>query len=447
MLIDKIKEFAEKENMLSPGDTVVCGLSGGADSVCLLLALCGLSKAFDLKVEALHVNHCLRGAESDRDENFCRELCKRLDIDFNAVSCDVRGYAEEHALSTEEAARKLRYGIFAEHSQGKKLATAHNANDNLETVILNLTRGTGLKGLAGIPPVRDNIIRPLLTVTRQEIEDYLTQNGQDHVTDSTNLSDDYTRNRIRHNIISVMTELNPSVAATSVRSISALRDENRFIELQTDDAEKACRSGNTFNGLASYSDVIRKRCISRMLTDNSIPYSFERLETLDRIVVSKGKQNISGNLYFTSNGNESGIVKITENADIPALSAELVNGINQIFSDRVLVSEVIECDKLKKFEAVHNLVTYYVLDYDKIVGRALVRNRRFGDKIRLSGRSFTSSVKKLINEKVPAEYRSRLHFIEDEEGTIFAEMLGIADRVKPGVDSKKLLVIYIRDHN
>ena len=172
-MLDKIYSFIQKYDMLKSGDTVVCGLSGGADSVALLLALFSLKDRLGIQIEALHVNHCLRGAESDRDEQFCRELCKRKAIVFNAVSCDVSGYAEKNSLSVEEAARKLRYSIFEEYSAHKKTATAHNANDALETAILNLARGTGIKGIAGIPPVRGNIISPLLGVTRDEIEMFL----------------------------------------------------------------------------------------------------------------------------------------------------------------------------------------------------------------------------------------------------------------------------------
>ena len=207
-MIDKIFRHIKDNKLLSDGDTVVCGLSGGADSVGLLLALYELREKLGINVEALHVNHCLRGEESDRDEEFCCQLCSRLGIPFSAFRVDVKSYAKEHSLSDEEAARKLRYGVFEANSQGKKIATAHNANDNLETVILNLARGSALKGMAGIPVRRNNIIRPLLTVSREEIEAFLSERGQEFVTDSTNLSDDYTRNKIRHKIIPLMNELN-----------------------------------------------------------------------------------------------------------------------------------------------------------------------------------------------------------------------------------------------
>ena len=443
IMLTKVYSFIIDNNMLSSGDTVVCGLSGGADSTALLLSMCALSEKLDITVEAVHVNHCLRGAESDRDEEFCRSLCRNLSIRFTAVSCDVKRYAEENSLSTEEAARILRYDIFKKNSEGKKLATAHNANDNLETVILNLARGTGIKGLAGIPPVRDNIIRPLLTVSRSEIEGFLAENSQDYVTDSTNLTTDYTRNKIRHKILPLLSEINGSVVETSVNSINTVREENAFIEAAADEAKTASRDENSFIGLDKYPAVIRKRCIARLLSENSLPYSRKRLEEADDIVTKGGKLNISRNIFLVSSDSR------TELKEISDLSAsysekELIIGINSIFDGCEVICELLECDNLKKIETVHKKSTFYMLDYDKIKGRAVLRSRKYGDKIRLKGRSFTSSVKKLINEKIPADIRSTLHFIADSEGTIFAEGLGIADRTAPDNNTERILKITVK---
>ena len=263
--------------MIKSGDIVVCGLSGGADSVCLLLSLFKLSKELDITVEALHVNHCLRGSESDRDEEFCRNLCSKIGVKFSAEKCNVNDYAVNNSLSTELAVRELRYMIFNQYTQGKKLATAHNADDNLETVLLNLTRGTALKGLAGIPPIRGNIIRPLLEITRKEIEEYLALNKMNFVTDSTNLTDNYTRNKIRHSIIPLLREINPSLNSTFITSVDGLRDENALIESMTDEAELHCLNSNTLINLSNYDSVIRCRCISRLLMRNNLPVSHERI--------------------------------------------------------------------------------------------------------------------------------------------------------------------------
>lgn len=441
-MTDKVYEFIKKYDMLTSGDTAVCGLSGGADSVCLLLVLYSLKERLDINIEALHVNHCLRGDESDHDEQFCRELCAKIGIPFTAVSCNVKKYAEKNSLSCEESARILRYNIFREYSDGKKIATAHNADDNLETVVHHLIRGTALKGLAGIPPVRENIIRPLLAVSRHEIEEYLAEYGQNYVTDSTNLTDDYTRNKIRHKIIPLMREINSSLTETSVRSIDSLRSENALIESETDITIKKCFNNGIFTNLKEYNEVIRRRCISRVLNEKNLPVSNQRLAECDKIVLNGGKVNISNNIYFISDGKTSQL-KIIEPQKSEFISKELRIGENTIFSDSKMICELIECDNLVKFNDVNKKLTFYLLDYDKIIGRAVVRSRKYGDRIRLKGRNFTSSLKKLINEKIPDSLKTSLHFIEDSEGTVFAENIGIAERVSPDRNTKYLLKIYI----
>ncbi len=443
-MLDKILNFAEKYNMISSGKTIICGLSGGADSVCLTYALYLLSKRKGFTVGAIHVNHCLRGQESDRDEAFCRKLCEGLGIELTVVSCNVREYAESNSLSTEEAARILRYRAFEEHSQGSIIATAHNANDNLETVIFNLSRGSALKGITGIPPVRGNIIRPLLTVTRTEIEEFLAENSIDYMTDSTNLSDDYTRNRIRHNILPQLAEINPSAVKTSVSSLDALREENSFIESETDKAYNACRFGDSLKGLSEFHPVIRKRCIARLLTEKRLPYSYDRLEEIDVLTHSKGKINLSGDVYAVSDGECITVKQISKTCH-EDISAELKLGSNTIFEGRTLTAELIKDKDLQYIKNVNTILVIYLLDYDKIIGRAVIRNRRFGDKIKLIGRDFTSSVKKLINEKIPPECRETLHFIEDDEGTVFAEGLGVAQRAAPCENTVNYLKISISD--
>lgn len=441
-MIKKIKAFMSEYAMTNAGDTVVCGLSGGADSVSLLLAMRIISGELGIAVEAIHVNHCLRNDESDRDESFCRELCKRLNVPFIAVSCDVRRFAEENSLSIEDAARRMRYGVFREYSAGKKIATAHNADDNLETVILNLTRGTALKGLSGIPPVRDGIIRPLLTVSRREIEEFLTSQGQNYVTDSTNLTEDYTRNKIRRRIIPIMRELNSSLTATSVTTLAGLRSENELIEAQVTAAEEKCLNNGVFRGLGEYPEVIRRRCISRMLSQNGLPVSHKRLADCDQILLNGGKLNLSGDRYFVSDHDSAGLRTIVPNSG-EVVSKPLEIGENSIFLGVRLVCEVLECDNRLKIEDVNKKLTFYLLDCDKIKGEAVVRSRKYGDRIQLSGRDFTSSVKKLINEKVPAAIRPTLHFIEDEEGTIMAEGIGTAQRAIPDENSRKILKITV----
>lgn len=212
----KVYNFIKAKGMVSRGDTVVVGLSGGADSVCLLLVLCRLAEQLGInknRIYGIHVNHGIRGAEADRDADFSRELCQRQNVNFVELKKDISAYAKETGMSVEEAGRSFRYASFQDYlrqvslTEGK-IAVAHNKNDLAETVLFQLVRGSGLRGLAGIPAVRDNVIRPLLCVERQEIEAYLRELGQGYCVDSTNASLNYDRNRIRHQILPVMQEMN-----------------------------------------------------------------------------------------------------------------------------------------------------------------------------------------------------------------------------------------------
>lgn len=435
-ILDKINGFSAKYNMLPYGASVVCALSGGADSVCLMFCLKLLSVNSRFEVEALHINHSIRGEESDGDEEFCRRLCAQLDVPFTSVRVDAPAYAKEYSLSLEESARKLRYKCFHEHSQGKIIATAHNADDNLETALLNLSRGSGITGISGIPPVRDNIIRPLLTVTRAEIECFLKENNLSFVTDSTNLSDDYTRNKIRHSIVPLLAEINPSVVKSFINSSDALREENSFIADETLKALEKCRNGNTLLDINNLPELIRKRCIIRLLSDNNVSYSHDLVERAMSLAGTGGKINVAGELFIVSDKNSLKLEKISEKTAHSVVSAELpLNGTVTLLG-KIVTAEIAEPSAPLSPDA-------FYLDLDSLKGNLILRNRVYGDKIQLAGRGFTSSVKKLINEKIPPELRETLLFIQDDIGTVWAERLGIAQRTAPRKDSYALLKITV----
>ena len=207
---NKIKEFINRNNLLADEATVVLGVSGGADSTALLIVL----QKLGYSIHAVHCNFHLRGAESDRDEKFVADLCKKFGVEFEVCHYDTAQYATNHGISIEMAARELRYADFERimnERHADAVCIAHHRDDSVETVLLNLIRGTGLKGLTGIKPRNGNIIRPLLCVSRLEIEDWLQEIGQTYITDSTNLETDYTRNKIRLELLPMMRNINPSV--------------------------------------------------------------------------------------------------------------------------------------------------------------------------------------------------------------------------------------------
>ena len=219
-------------------------LSGGADSVCLLLAM----KRLGYRVEAIHCNFHLRGAESDRDENFCKRLCEREQIPFHTVHFDTKTYAEVHKVSIEMAARELRYGYFEQLRKAidaEAILVAHHKNDAVETLLMNLLRGTGIHGLQGIKPRNGRIIRPLLCVSRQEIVEWLNMIGQDYVTDSTNLEDDVTRNKLRLNIIPLLEQINPAASENISQTALRMVEAGKVFDAAMDDTVANVTCGST----------------------------------------------------------------------------------------------------------------------------------------------------------------------------------------------------------
>ena len=219
--VDRVRSFASVHELFVYGGKYIVALSGGADSVSLLFVLKHLEHELGIDVEAAHCNFHLRGAESVRDEEFCKQLCERLSVPLHLIHFDTQAYADLHRVSIEMAARDLRYGYFENlrrDIEAQDICVAHHRDDSVETVLLNLVRGTGLRGLRGIQPRNGNIIRPLLSLSREDIVQYLDALGESYVTDSTNLHNDVKRNKIRLDVMPLLRELNPSVSQSIFES-------------------------------------------------------------------------------------------------------------------------------------------------------------------------------------------------------------------------------------
>ena len=219
--VDRVRRFASVHELFVYGGKYIVALSGGADSVSLLFVLKHLEHELGIGVEAAHCNFHLRGAESVRDEEFCKQLCERLSVPLHLIHFDTQAYADLHRVSIEMAARDLRYGYFENlrrDIEAQDICVAHHRDDSVETVLLNLVRGTGLRGLRGIQPRNGNIIRPLLSLSREDIVQYLGALGESYVTDSTNLHNDVKRNKIRLDVMPLLRELNPSVSQSIFES-------------------------------------------------------------------------------------------------------------------------------------------------------------------------------------------------------------------------------------
>lgn len=290
-MLEPAEKLIAEYNMLPPGTKVLCALSGGADSVCLLHLLYRLRRLLDIRVAAAHYNHCLRGAESDRDEQFVRELVAQCcgpdrspgplgvgqplpGVELTVGRGDVAARAVRTRQGIEETARQMRYDFLQRAARElgcTVIATAHNADDNAETVLLHLMRGAGLRGLGGIPPVRDNIVRPLLTTTRGEIEDYLRTQGLPWVEDSTNRSDRYLRNRVRHQVIPALRQAAPGFDRRLIECSAAIRSDEICLEQLAQKAisgaaEKGGRLTVSAAAVAGQADPIALRCARLLMT-------------------------------------------------------------------------------------------------------------------------------------------------------------------------------------
>ena len=237
-MLSKVKDYIKQHNLLNSNDLYIVALSGGADSVALLLFL----DEMGYQVHAAHCNFHLRGAESDRDEAFCESLCLQKNIPFHRIHFDTLTYAETHHVSVEMAARELRYGYFEQLRKdigASGICVAHHRDDSVETVLLNLIRGTGLRGLTGIQPRKGYILRPLLCVSRQEIEQYLQTKGQSYVTDSTNLVAEVQRNVVRLQVLPLLETINPAVADNIQRTAENLTEAQSVLDVAIENIRNA----------------------------------------------------------------------------------------------------------------------------------------------------------------------------------------------------------------
>ena len=401
--------------------TLAVALSGGADSVALLHAMLLLKDEYGIDVFAAHFNHKLRGEESQRDECFVKTFCEKNNVRLVIGEGDVAKFAKDTRQSTELAARQMRYDFFDKLS-ADAVATAHTASDNLETVLFNLTRGSGINGLCGIPIKRDKYIRPLIFCTRQDVEAYCREHQLHFITDSTNLSDDYTRNRIRHNIVPLLKEINPAVEE-NVTNTSLLLTEDR--DLLDSIAKKEydamiTKSGLDVTHLAEHGPAISGRVLRLFCEEKlGIIPDYKHTDDLFNVAVNGGRCSLSGQAQAYRQKNILKIELIGDKTDYKVDISKQKN------------------DFIKKGKKINNLLLKNLIDCDKIVGELKVRTREEGDRIYLLGRGCTKTLKQLYNENsVPLKARKHLPVISDDIGPVWVCGFGAAERVSADCDSK-----------
>lgn len=442
----KVLEFIRKNKLVKKGNSVVLGVSGGADSICMLKLLSDLQKRLGISLYVLHINHMIRGEEADQDAAFVKKICTKFKVPHRVINVDVPALAEREGLSEEEAGRYVRYDEFSKYAYevgATKIAVAHNSNDNAETVLMNLARGTGIKGLGGIPPKREmedangnvvEVIRPILCLSRKEIEDYLKENEIEYRNDSTNDSTDYTRNKIRLEIMPLLENINDNAMQNITNASNELADTSDYIEKDVDEA---------------YEEFVTEEDGKLFLSDESF--------AIDPIVLTgvirKMIENIAGKLKDITRIHVGDVVSLSEKQvgkkiDLPySIVAEReYEGISMFSENNETESETKSKEVIISFEeddfdrtSIEELKYTKWLDYDKI-DDVVVRTRQKGDYIVIDGDGATKKLKKyFIDEKIPRRERDEVLLVADGNHILWVVGYRISEDVKVTPDTKKVV--------
>lgn len=433
----KAKETIDRFGMLRTGH-VLLALSGGMDSMALLYLLKSLQTEYAFELEAAHVNHCLRGDESDRDEKFVRDTCRMLEVPLHVLKVDVAKEAANSGEGIEECGRRIRYSFFDSLKKGE-IATAHHLNDQAETVLLHLTRGSGLRGLCGIAPVHDGIIRPLISCSRSSIESFCSENNIPYITDSTNASDDYARNRVRHHVVHKLTDLNPAFLQSVDRCVDTLREDNSFLEACAEDLllSAKCKFGFQVDAFRKAHPSIRRRAIEILLRAKMMQSpTYDHIHLCEAMLLDGGavqtEQDVKlcaygGILYFEKPLRDAWKSDISDGkANLPFGSAKI----------DILYNENIQ--------NVHKPDLAKYICCDTITSDVYFRSRKPGDSMRRVNSECTKTIKKLMEENgIPDCYRNDIPILTDGERVLWIEGIGCASDLAVTSESRKIMRIDI----
>ena len=435
-------------SLFSQGDRIAVGVSGGADSVALLRFLAALRPQFGWDLVVCHIHHGLRGAEADRDEHFVRALAEQLGLPCAVSRIDAAALALRDHISVEEAGRMARYAFFAQTAgEGGRIATAHTLDDSIETVLMNLVRGTGLRGLCGIPRIRGNIVRPLLDCTRAEVEDYLGALGQPYCTDSTNLTDDYTRNRIRHDILPRLCALNPNFPGAMARMLPRLAAQQALTDcLAAQSAQQlhAACGGLSRQGLSALPEPVCDRLLLRLLEQNRLPVSAAAVERMTETLRTGGKLDLAARSWFFVAQGDLAAVIYAPPGGIPPVPVPLPQEETPVilpFSPQKSLKLTL-CNKIvaNTSEKFNISLLKYAIDCDKIRGYSFMRTRRPGDTF-IVGKKQLSLGEAWAAAGIPALLRPALMVLADEQGVLWAEGIGSSSRAAVTENTKQYVII------
>lgn len=439
---EDVLSVIKRYNMLENCDRIVVGLSGGADSVCLLSVLNSLKAEYGFSLVAAHINHGIRGAEAQRDEESCKRLCESLNVPLEILHADIPTLSKQQGIGEEECGRIVRYDFFRSLAGKRgKIATAHNLNDNAETLLLNLVRGAGSKGACGIPPVRDNIIRPLIETDRESIEKYCEENELQYVTDSTNLECEYSRNKIRIKVLPTLCEINQNAVGALSGFASRMREQEAFLESVVNEKYAQCvKNSVLYEAEFSALDIfLKKRIAGRFLSELS--HGEVESKHIDAFLRFVG----SGKTLVTASATEivsrdGKIFKKPEQAEQVSVDFSLDDKkVNLPFCE---IS--IERYDTKDLQNLNKDMLDNLIDCDKISNTLILRSRKDGDKFTFSKRRITKTVKKLFNEdKIPPEVRNRMIILDSDGEVVWLRGYGTNKKFRIGADTKKAIKLNI----
>lgn len=439
---EDVLSVIKRYNMLENCDRIVVGLSGGADSVCLLSVLNSLKDEYGFSLVAAHINHGIRGAEAQRDEESCKRLCESLNVPLEILHADIPTLSKQQGIGEEECGRIVRYDFFRSLAGERgKIATAHNLNDNAETLLLNLVRGAGSKGACGIPPVRDNIIRPLIETDRKSIEKYCEENELQYVTDSTNLECEYSRNKIRIKVLPTLCEINQNAVGALSGFASRMREQEAFLESVVNEKYALCvKNSELYEAEFSALDIfLKKRIAGRFLSELS--HGEVESKHIDDFLRFVG----SGKALVTASATEivsrdGKIFKKPEQAEQFSVDFSLDDKkVNLPFCE---IS--VEKYDIKDLQNLNKDMLDNLIDCDKISNTLILRSRKDGDKFTFSKRRVTKTVKKLFNEdKIPPEVRNRMIILDSDGEVVWLRGYGTNKKFRIGADTKKAIKLNI----
>lgn len=450
------------------GCHLIAGLSGGADSMSLVYFLAVHGAEYGWTVEAVHINHCLRGAESDRDEQRVRAFCRAMNLPLTVHREDIAGLVAKTRQSEEVCGREVRYRRFlgaAERARqmGKApvIVTAHTLSDDLETTLLHLVRGCSLDGLCGIPQERMlegdiPLVRPMLKISREEVETYCAENHLPFVTDSSNLSDAYARNRLRLEVLPQMKKLNPSLEETYLRMRESLSADREYLSGETEKLLKNAEMAGEWDSgiLAQAPEALRFRAEAEILRRQGILVSTRHIRQLDAVVREQRKALAIGNTRFQIRGGQLMAERdnryVVQPVSLPAEKAGkcLISFTEQDRDGKVLqiwqkklYFQTISAEEYFEQRKIYKNLLYFAVDYDTIKASVVIRTRAPGDFLRLPGNGGRKTLKKIFQEAHLSrkERETRLLLAAGSE-VIWLEGFGVGEAFRPGNQTKRVLI-------